>query len=70
MGGGGEAAGLHSVGRATDDGVVACEIIVRTLHLKVHAQRKKIAQCQKYQMPKTENHILKLSILLRIGKKN
>ena len=54
----GEAAGWHSVGRATDDGVVACEIIVRTLHLKVHAQRKKIAQCQKYQMPKTENHIL------------
>ena len=39
MGGVGEAAGWHSVGRATDDGVVACEIIVRTLHLKVHAQR-------------------------------
>jgi hypothetical protein len=41
VGGGGEAAGWHSVGRATDDGVVACEIIVRTLHLKVHAQRKR-----------------------------
>ena len=58
MGGVGEAAGWHSVGRAANGAVVAREIIVRTLHLKVHAQRKKIAQCQKYQMPKTENHIL------------
>ena len=59
MGGVGEAAGWHSVGRATDGGVIACEIIVRTLHLKVHAQRNFFfAQCQKYQIPKTENHIL------------
>lgn len=35
----GEAAGWHSVGRAANGAVVAREIIVRTLHLKVHAQR-------------------------------
>ena len=55
-----EAAGWHSVGRAANGAMVAREIIVRTLHLKAHAQRNNFfSRCRKYQMPKTENHILK-----------